>query len=169
MKYSKYLGIANNMTRIFLLIYITLSTMCLSGIADEYEKILLQTDSLRYEIFENGIIIDAKTGLMWASKDNGYKISWHNARSYCENFKGGGFSDWRMPTQKELATLYDKKIPGKYHITSLIKLSDQYVWAEETFGSSAAPFTFAHGRRGWLDQSYSEGGRALPVRGGGKK
>jgi len=155
---------AIKMVRLFLLICITLLVMCLSGTVNENEKILKQTELLRYKISENGIITDTKTGLVWSSKDNGYKISWYDARSYCENFKGGGFSDWRMPTQKELATLYNKKIPGKYHITPLIKLSDQYVWAAETMTSSAAPFTFAYGRRGWLDQSYSEGGRALPVR-----
>ncbi len=143
-----------------------LIAMCFLGTADEHEKILVQVDSLRYNISRNGTVTDTKTGLMWAPKDNGYKTSWYNAKAYCQNFTGGGFRDWRMPTQKELATLYDKKIPAKYHITPLIELSDQYVWAKETFSSSAAPFTFAHGRRGWLDQSYSEGGRALPVRGG---
>jgi len=64
--------------------------MCLSGTVNENEKILKQTDSLRYKNSENGIITDTKTGLVWSSKDNGYKISWYDARSYCENYKGGG-------------------------------------------------------------------------------
>ena len=120
----------------------------------------------RFAKIGDSIVLDNKTGLMWAAHDNGMDIDWYDAEKYCDEFEAGGYTDWRLPDIKELATLYDKKIQGKYHITPLIELSDQYVWAAETFGSSAAPFTFAHGRRGWLDQSYSEGGRALPVRGG---
>jgi hypothetical protein len=44
---------------------------------------------------------------MWAAKDNGSYINWANAKSYCENYRGGGYADWRMPTQDELAGLYD--------------------------------------------------------------
>jgi hypothetical protein len=44
---------------------------------------------------------------MWAAKDNGSDINWENAKSHCENYRGGGYKDWRMPTQDELAGLYD--------------------------------------------------------------
>jgi hypothetical protein len=44
---------------------------------------------------------------MWAAKDNGSPISWPEAKKYCENYRGGGYMDWRMPTQDELAGLYD--------------------------------------------------------------
>jgi len=44
---------------------------------------------------------------MWAAMDNGAAINWQNAKSYCENHRGGGYTDWRMPTQVELAGLYD--------------------------------------------------------------
>jgi hypothetical protein len=61
----------------------------------------------RFIAYDNGTVSDTRTGLMWAAKDNGSKINWANAKSYCENYRGGGYTDWRMPTQDELAELYD--------------------------------------------------------------
>ena len=46
----------------------------------------------------NGTVLDTKTTLMWAAKDNGTDISWQAAKSYCENYDAGGHRDWRMPT-----------------------------------------------------------------------
>jgi len=48
---------------------------------------------------------------MWAAKDSGSDINWANAKSYCKNYRGGGYTDWRMPTQDELASLYDRSCP----------------------------------------------------------
>jgi len=33
---------------------------------------------------------------MWAAKDNGRPINWHNGIQYCQNYSGGGLTDWRM-------------------------------------------------------------------------
>jgi hypothetical protein len=38
---------------------------------------------------------------------NGYKINWYDAKSYCENYRSGGYTDLRMPTLDELAGFYD--------------------------------------------------------------
>ena len=76
----------------------------------------------RFIAYDNGTVLDTKTNLMWAAKDNSYDISWHGAKSYCENYRGGGYSDWRMPTQDELVGLYNSK-------TELIKLTDSYIWS----------------------------------------
>jgi len=61
----------------------------------------------RFIAYSNGIVSDTRTNLMWAAKDNGSGINWANAKSYYENYRGGGYTDWRMPTQDELAGLYD--------------------------------------------------------------
>jgi len=58
--------------------------------------------------------MDMKTCLMWASEDNGYDIKWKDAKRYCENYRGGGYTDWRMPTIDELAGLYDYEFAGLY-------------------------------------------------------
>ena len=85
--------------------------------------------------YDNGTVLDTRTNLMWAAKDNGSDINWANAKSYCENYRGGGYTDWRMPTQDELAGLYDKAKTYKsdcgydVHLTELFHLTCTWAWA----------------------------------------
>ena len=139
----------------------------------------------RYIAYDNGTVLDTWTNLMWAAHDNGSDINWNNAKSYCENYRGGGYTDWRMPTQDELAGLYDAgktytttpACGADVHLTELIRLTCS--WASETRtgpgslgsslhvgGSDAAGFSFEDGEWGWDLQSPSTGRRALPVRSG---
>lgn len=123
----------------------------------------------RFIAYDNGTVLDTKTNLMWAAKDNGSDISFTNARSYCENFRGGGYTDWRMPTLDELADLYDrgktyKADCGEIHLTKLIRLSCDVVLASETRGSEVGGLEFFGGKRMWLKQSINLFQRALPVR-----
>jgi hypothetical protein len=115
------------------------------------------------------IVIDTQHNLMWAAKDNGADINWHNAISYCENYRGAGLTGWRMPTQDELAGLYNGRVKGNngFHLTSLITLSRPSVWASETHNSGVPYFIFEDGVRARMpNASYTYGLRALPVRAG---
>jgi hypothetical protein len=126
----------------------------------------------------NGTVLDTRTNLMWAAKDNGNNIKWPDAKSYCANYRGGGYSDWRMPTSSELAGLYDakKEIPvacnKSYSInvaTDLIDITCYYLWASETRDNlvgvpNAAYFYFMGGGQYWTRQSYDDTYRVLPVR-----
>jgi hypothetical protein len=110
---------------------------------------------------------------MWAAKDNGSDINWQGAKSYCENYREGGYTDWRMPTQDELAGLYDKAKSYKSacgddaHLTELIRLTCYWTWASETRDSGAACFRFGGGGyRCWGPLSGSIFSRVLPVRSG---
>jgi hypothetical protein len=121
----------------------------------------------RFIAINNGTVLDTKSNLMWAAKDNGSDINWANAKSYCESYRGGGYTDWRMPTQDELTGLYDSAVKGKndYNLTNFIELTGCCPWASETRGSEAAIFGFVYGKRSWTHQSkgfifY----RVLPVR-----
>ncbi len=126
----------------------------------------------RFIAYSNGTVLDTQTNLMWAGKDNGSNINWVNAKSYCENYRGGGYTDWRMPMQDELAGLYDNTKTYKsacgldVHLTELIRLNCAWGWASETRGSDAAYFNFYSGERYWDLQSYVYYYRALPVRSG---
>jgi hypothetical protein len=95
-------------------------------------------------------------------------INWVDAKRYCENYRGGGYSDWRMPTQDELAVLYNKAVTGNhgYHLTNLIEVTACCPWTSETRGSEAAYFNFYDGERIWEHQSTGNYYRALPVRSG---
>jgi hypothetical protein len=127
--------------------------------------------------YNDGTVLDTSTNLMWAAKDNGEDIYWQEAKSYCENYRGGGYSDWRMPTQNELAGLYDEAktyksvctvlFGGQWNLrlTELIRLTCNWAWASETRGSDAALFVFnGGGLRSWNLKTAGDSRRALPVR-----
>jgi len=124
----------------------------------------------RFIAYSNGTVLDTQTNLMWAAKDNGVGINWQGAKSYCENYRGGGYTDWRMPTLDELAGLYDTAKTYKstcgydVHLTELIRLTCVAPWASETRGSVAAQFDFNGGGRYWFPPVTGPIYRALPVR-----
>ena len=122
--------------------------------------------SSRFANNGDGTVTDTKTGLMWAVKDNGSLINWQSARSYCQDYQGGGHNDWRMPTLSELASLYEPKDQNKhgYHVNKLIDISAASSWASETRDNEAARFNFTYGEVYWLYKSFSGPSRVLPVR-----
>ncbi|MCG6534051.1 MAG: caspase family protein [Syntrophales bacterium LBB04] len=130
----------------------------------------------RFVAYDDGTVLDTKTHLMWAARDNGSNINWQNAKSYCENYRGGGYTDWRVPTQDDLAGLYDAgksrtmtcDTSYQMHVaTELIDITCFALWDSETSGSKAAYFLFdGRGSRYWGWQSSGNNCRALPVRSG---
>ena len=127
----------------------------------------------RFIAYYDGTVLDTRTGLMWAAEDNRSDIDWPGAKKYCENYRGGGYSDWRMPTQDELAGLYDQSQSRRaacgydIHVaTELIDITCYWAWISENRGSEAAYFVFDAGARYWGPQSPSFDGRVLPVRSG---
>ncbi len=55
---------------------------------------------------KDGIVVDNVTGLMWQA-DPGEKQEYYAAVSKADSFTLGGYSDWRVPTIKELYSLMD--------------------------------------------------------------
>jgi len=59
----------------------------------------------------DGTITDLDSGLIWTQKDSyadlGKCLTWQESMDYVEKLDTANFSDWRMPTMKELSTLYD--------------------------------------------------------------
>lgn len=111
-------------------------------------------------------VMDTRTGLMWASRDNGDDINWHEAEAYCRAFNGGGYNDWRMPTQKELATLFDLEAGGEsgYYIAGNIDITGCCIWASDKSGAKVASFDFDYGNPDWGHPGSIIESRALPVR-----
>ena len=124
--------------------------------------------------YDNETVLDKKTGLMWAAKDNGRNVNWTNAKKYCDDYRAGGYTDWRLPTQEELVALYDGAKPNKadcgfdVHLTKLIRLTCIFVWTSETLGSDAASFYFGAGggQQYMVKKSLVDNYRVLPVRSG---
>ena len=63
---------------------------------------------LAQETQARGYWVDPSTGLMWPASDNGKPVTWRQAVGYCRDLRLGGFSDWRLATLDELASLVDK-------------------------------------------------------------
>jgi hypothetical protein len=45
--------------------------------------------------------------LMWQDGKDVFEGDWKEAKRYCENLKFAGYSDWRLPTRKELLSITD--------------------------------------------------------------
>jgi len=84
---------------------------------------------------ESAVYYDKKTNLEWlAGPDK--PTNWYDAKKWVDSlttFSGGG---WRMPTIKELRTLYQRR--EKCNIVPFLKTSGCWVWSGETKGSSLA-------------------------------
>ncbi len=65
-----------------------------------------------YQDNNNGTVTDLNTGLMW-EKGQAFtqsdlepdRYTWEEANEYCEKLTTGGYTDWRMPTLKELMSI----------------------------------------------------------------
>ena len=68
------------------------------------------------EYVDNGddTVTDTATGLMWQKGTAPDTVDWKKPRIYCDNLSLGGYSDWRVPTVRELSILFEISIlsPG---------------------------------------------------------
>ena len=137
----------------------------------------------RFIAYENDTVLDTETHLLWAANDDGKGMDKQNAVTYFENFRGGGYTDWRMPSVEELESLYDQSIQNKFgfHVTRLIDISGEWVWCSErqenvtsfNFKNGTTPLAFFEGPGSGTWYSNKEPRlasiRALPVRYVGEK
>ncbi len=100
---------------------------------------------------------DAKPSFEWVAGPN-RDTTWDEARSWVQNLSidGGG---WRMPTMKELKTIYQKG-----DIIVLANTTGSWVWSGETKGSLAWLFSFRYGLDKWSKHSYAIRNRGFAIR-----
>lgn len=53
----------------------------------------------------DGTITDNVTGLMWQKEDDDITRTWDDAIIYCNDLTLGGYSDWCLPSRKELISI----------------------------------------------------------------
>jgi len=170
-----------------LIVFVLLFT-CRSGAAAEVQNqgrnpvanVIAFDD--RFIAYDNGTVKDRKTGLMWAAKDGGKAIDEADLKTYFNNYRAGGYADWRMPTIDELEEIYDEDTENKqgFHLTKLIDLAGEWVWGLDSRdlaisfgfieGSPAVAFFDGPGSGAWYQAKKAGGGgaRPLPVRATGK-
>ena len=62
---------------------------------------------MAYQDNGDGTVTDLNTLLMWQQADNGSTREWQTACDYCEYLNLAGYSDWRIPTRRELISIVD--------------------------------------------------------------
>ena len=55
----------------------------------------------------DGTINDNITGLIWTQSISTFSMTWDQASKYCDTLTIGGYTDWRLPTVKELWSIRD--------------------------------------------------------------
>ncbi|MGD1822662.1 MAG: DUF1566 domain-containing protein [Pleomorphochaeta sp.] len=65
----------------------------------------VEGNALSYQDNEDGTVTDLNTGLMWQQTPDFNRYTYDEAVAYCENLEIGGYTDWRLPTIKELYSL----------------------------------------------------------------
>ena len=81
--------------------------------APQYVEPTVKPEVSKLRLIDNkdGTITDPDSGLLWTKKDSyadlGKCLTWQESMEYVEKLNTGNYTGWRMPTMKELATLYD--------------------------------------------------------------
>jgi hypothetical protein len=125
------------------------------------EKIKVIGDDRRFVAYNNGVVMDKKTGLEWyVGPDR--DTNWYEDKRWVEdlNVAGGG---WRMPTIEELKILY-REGTGTHNMPPLLKTTGWWVWSAETEGSLALSFYIYAGFEGLYSREDSVSSRGLAVR-----
>jgi hypothetical protein len=139
----------------------------------EEKPVLKPSNDPRFQDNNDGTVTDLQEGLMWKKIDlyQEKKIwsSWEESQKLIESFNNEAYakySDWRLPTRKELKSLYeeDKKVPWKYYWT------ENVIHIDPIFGYSHCCF--------WSSELYKDkyawgfnyiGGKEYPsMKGGGQ-
>ena len=92
----------------------------------------------------DGTVTDRATGLMWQKGGSPEGMTWANAKEYVNKLnseRSAGYSDWRLPTIEELASLMKSSRAGNLYIDPIFSEKQQYCWSADTFGPEMAWYT----------------------------
>lgn len=85
----------------------------------------------------DGTVTNDVTGLMWQQKDDNTPRTWDAAVAYCEALSLSTYTDWRIPTLRELRTLVDKsKYNPSIDSTFFPKTNSSAYWTSDTPGGN---------------------------------
>jgi len=82
----------------------------------------------------DGTVTDRTTGLMWQKHGSKKTTTWRRAKSYVKELnynKFAEYSDWRLPTIDELASLLKKKKTNGLHIDPVFSRAQTRAWSAD--------------------------------------
>ena len=125
-----------------------------------------QTAATRGEARHRNSWVDAKTGLMWATADNGYGVGWTRASNYCRDLAVGGYKDWTLPSIDDLQQLFGgpANASGR-HVAGPIQITG-WAWSASPGLEPGEQWAFDFGDGGRASVVMGDSGlnRALCVR-----
>lgn len=136
------------------------------------ESIPASTPNSQLQDNGDGTITDTKTGLIWkrclegqsgsdCASGSAEAFTWQQAlqRAQTVNSSGGfaGFSDWRLPTIKELSSLVEHQcVDPAINLTRFPNASNHWLWSSSAvagFPNYAWGVFFLNGSTNWSDKS----------------
>jgi hypothetical protein len=102
---------------------------------DFYDDDLNWRGSFTNDFVDNGdgTITDRATGLMWQKSGSSRAKTWKRARTYVKRLNKGstGYSDWRLPTIEELASLVEREKANGVHIDPIFFNTQKSCWSAD--------------------------------------
>ncbi len=100
---------------------------------------------------EATMVKDTRTGLMWEDTPHvkEVKITHPKAKLYCKELKLGGYTDWRLPTIKELLSIvdYSRVSPATFKAFDYIEKVSFY-WSSTPIADSDDEYWGVNFKRG---------------------
>jgi hypothetical protein len=102
----------------------------------------IESADKRYLDNDDGTITDTTTGLMWMKKDSylhsGHWINWREAHEYVRQLNDENFAqytDWKLPTTKELKSLFEPEKTNSSQLGSEMKIHMDPIFEKNGSGS----------------------------------
>jgi hypothetical protein len=121
--------------------------------------------------FGGGIVfvVDSskRHGLIAATVDVGTSMSWRNSLDACQAYRGGGFSDWYLPTKDEMSEMYSsKEVIGNFSSNcNPSNFANCSYWTSTEMADTSIAWNFYFTRGIFWDNFVKKGlARARPVR-----
>jgi hypothetical protein len=81
-----------------------------------------------------GTVLDTYWGYMWQKGDSGAtKLSWDQAKAYCEGLELDGYSDWRLPEIEALQTIVNYTMYSPALSTIFNPRRSNHYWSSSTY------------------------------------
>ncbi|MCP4347705.1 MAG: DUF1566 domain-containing protein [Desulfobacterales bacterium] len=118
-----------------------------------------ESGNFKNNFTDNGdTITDSETGLMWQKSGSDNRMKYDKVQAYIDGLnrdKFAGYSDWRLPTLEELASLLENKEVDDLFIDPLFDRKQRWCWTADKKASGEAWFVYFYlGNVDWYSLVY---------------